>query len=63
MLLHLIFSLFIHFVMYVVYGCKDFTHPFGREEKSKVKGLVRHENILRTLEYGLHCMPYSVMSC
>ena len=29
----------------------------GREEKSRVKGLVRLENVLRTLDYGLHCMP------
>ena len=39
------------------YGFEGFTHPLGREEKSRVKGLVGLENVLRTLEYGLHCMP------
>ena len=61
------YLLFLHFVMYVFYGwedfanpifygCEDFTHPLGREEKSRVKELVGLM-YLRTLEYGLHCMP------
>ncbi len=39
------FTLFFHFVMYAFYGCEDFTHFFGREEKSRVKGLVGLENL------------------
>ena len=35
--------------MYVVYGFKDFTHPLGREDKSRVKGLVGLGNVFENL--------------
>ena len=49
--------IFHNFVHVCCCGCEGFTHPLGREEKSKVKGLFGLENVLRTLEYVLHCMP------
>ena len=43
------FLLFLHFIMYLVYGCEDFTHPLGREENSWVKGLVELDNLVEKL--------------
>ena len=53
------FLLFLHFVMYVVYGCEDFTHPLGREDKSRVKGLVGLENVFEYL--GVWAPLYAII--
>ena len=39
------------FVFYrsVVHGCEELTHPLGREEKSRVKGLVGLGNVVESL--------------
>ena len=45
----LLLFIFHDFVHEFCYGCEGFTHPLGREEKSRVKGLVRLENVFESL--------------
>ena len=41
------------------YGCEGFTHPLGREEKSRVKGIVGLKNVFENL--GVWAPLYAII--
>ena len=43
----------------VVYGCEDFTHPLGREEKFRVKELIGLDHLVENL--GVWAPLYAII--